>query len=129
MSNHKNDEVLSILTSTNEDNKRTVRDWSSLRWGSRVWKWFQIGEKPNVRNRNDSSWNWLWGRFSNWCRTILISLFNLRVRSRAPSSQYKFETPIEQVWKDHREAAECHRQVRKAVREIIKPGIKIEELW
>ena len=52
--------------------------------------------------------------------------------SRAPSSQYikyKFETPIENVWKDHREAAECHRQVRKAAREIIKPGIKIEELW
>ena len=58
--------------------------------------------------------------------------YDFRLAKDRQSEKEKIENGIEdwdKVWNDHREAAECHRQVRAKAREIIKPGINVETLW
>ena len=39
------------------------------------------------------------------------------------------DTIWEDVWNDHRQAAEAHRQTRKYVQEFIQPGMTMIEIW
>jgi len=47
---------------------------------------------------------------------------------QTPEERKANDTMWEEIWNDHRQAAECHRQVRKHVQDFIKPGMSMIEI-
>jgi len=47
---------------------------------------------------------------------------------QTPEERKANDTLWEEIWNDHRQAAEAHRQVRKHVQEYIKPGMSMIEI-
>ena len=69
----------------------------------------------------------------------LCQIYNSKVKTglfsrsaiwrQTPEERKANDTMWEEVWNDHRQAAEAHRQVRKHVQEYIKPGMSMTEIW
>ena len=71
---------------------------------------------------------------SLWGPDCRLTVYKLKLRRSAVWRQTAEErkandTIWEDVWNDHRQAAEAHRQTRKYVQEFIQPGMTMIEIW
>ena len=48
---------------------------------------------------------------------------------QTPEERKANDTIWEDVWNDHRQAAEAHRQVRQYTQSFIQPGMTMIEIW
>ena len=65
-------------------------------------------------------------------QSVIMELYIFRrsaIWRQTPEERKANDTIWEDVWNDHRQAAEAHRQVRQYTQSFIQPGMTMIEIW
>ena len=70
-----------------------------------------------------------WPFYVNYWPRLKSAFSRSAIWRQTPEERKANDTLWEDIWNDHRQAAEAHRQVRKHVNEFVKPGMTMIEIW